>query len=395
MTTKTQYFNTHHDLSPEQIEELGREVDAIRDEVFDSRGDRDRAYIRRLIYVQRMLAFSGRVIMLLSLWFLPALGLPFVGWLPLWLTMSVGALVLGLAKILENMEIGHNVMHAQWDWMKDPQIQSSTWEWDFVGPSDQWMHSHNVVHHTWTNVLGKDPDVGYGFLRVTPEQRWEARYLLAPFINILLSLLFQWGVGANDVLHAKLTGAGSQKALLKGFLRKAAAQLRKDYLAWPAFGAVLTAGTAWLVGVDVTAVLLPTAGLLMAGALISNGMRNVWSNLIIFCGHFPDGVHHFSKEEVEGETRAQWYVRQLLGSSNIGGGKLFHIMSGNLSHQIEHHLFPDMPSNRYPEVAPRIQALAARYGLPYNTGTFWRQYSSTTWKIWRLAFPGGGPSVAQ
>ncbi len=53
-----------------------------------------------------------------------------------------------------------------------------------------------------------------------------------------------------------------------------------------------------------------------------------------------------------------------LGSCNIRGGKLFHVMSGNLSHQIEHHLFPDMCSNRYPEVAPRVRALAARYGPP-------------------------------
>jgi linoleoyl-CoA desaturase len=105
-------------------------------------------------------------------------------------------------------------------------------------------------------------------------------------------------------------------------------------------------------------------------------------------------VHHFTQEEVEGETRARWYVRQLMGSCNIGGSKLFHILSGNLSHQIEHHLFPDMPSNRYPQVAPRVRALAARYGLPYNTGSLTRQFGTTTWIIWRLTFPGG-TSTAQ
>jgi linoleoyl-CoA desaturase len=111
--------------------------------------------------------------------------------------------------------------------------------------------------------------------------------------------------------------------------------------------------------------------------------------VIIFCGHFPAGVHHFTVADVEGESRAAWYVRQLLGSCNIGGGRLFHILSGNLSHQIEHHLFPDMPSNRYPEIAPRVRALAARYDLPYNTGSLWRQFGTTTWRIWRLSLPGG------
>ena len=85
--------------------------------------------------------------------------------------------------------------------------------------------------------------------------------------------------------------------------------------------------------------------------VLANLIRNVWSNIIIFCGHFPAGVHHFTAAEVEGETRARWYVRQLMGSCNISGGRLFHVLSGNLSHQIEHHLFPDMPSNRYPEVS--------------------------------------------
>ncbi|MGH8540746.1 MAG: fatty acid desaturase family protein [Stenotrophobium sp.] len=377
-------------LTEAQIEEFGREVDAIRDEVMDSRGERDRAYILRLIRTQRVLALGGRVVMLLSIWLLPAVGLPWAGWPQLLAVLGLGAAMLGLAKILENMEIGHNILHAQWDWMKDPEIQSNTWEWDIVCPSDQWMHSHNVVHHTWTNVIGKDPDVGYGAMRVSPAQRWKPRHLAQPVINIMLCLLFQWGVGAHDIMWADKTGAGPKKVLLRRFISKAWRQVQKDYLLWPVFGAVLTALACWLTGRDASAAALPALGLLVAGSFIANTLRNIWTNIIIFCGHFPQGVHHFRKEDVEGETRAQWYVRQLLGSCNIGGGKLFHILSGNLSHQIEHHLFPDMPSNRYPEVAPRVRALASRYGLPYNTGSLARQYGMTTWVIWRYALPGGG-----
>ncbi|MGH8530984.1 MAG: fatty acid desaturase family protein [Nevskiales bacterium] len=377
-------------LSDAQIEEFGREVDAIRDEVFDSRGERDRQYILKIIRTQRVLALGGRVVMFLSIWLLPAIGLPYAGWPQLLAVLGLGAALLGLAKIIENMEIGHNVMHAQWDWMKDPEIQSSTWEWDNVCRSDQWMHSHNVVHHTWTNVIGKDPDVGYGVLRVSTAQRWRPKFLAQPLVNILLCLFFQWGVGAHDILFAHKTGAGSKKVLLRRFAWKAWRQVQKDYLLWPAFGALLTALACWAMGKDASTAALPALGLLVAGSFIANTLRNVWTNVIIFCGHFPQGVHHFRKKDVEGETRAQWYVRQLLGSCNIGGGKLFHILSGNLSHQIEHHLYPDMCSNRYPEVAPRIRALASRYGLPYNTGSLARQYGTTTWTIWRLAFPGGG-----
>jgi NADPH-dependent stearoyl-CoA 9-desaturase len=78
----------------------------------------------------------------------------------------------------------------------------------------------------------------------------------------------------------------------------------------------------------------------------------------------------------------------LLGSCNINGGRLLHLMSGNLSHQIEHHLFPDLPSNRYAEIAPRIRALCERFGLPYTSGSLTRQTRSVWKRIVRLALPG-------
>jgi linoleoyl-CoA desaturase len=361
-------------LNDAAIEEFGRELDAIRDEVMDSRGETDRRYILRLIKIQRSLALAGRLLILVSVALLPRWGHPLAGWPWFFPVIVLGTLMLGLAKILENMEIGHNVMHAQWDWMHDPDIQSATWEWDTVCPSDQWKHSHNVVHHTWTNVVGKDRDVGYGMLRVTEQQRWHPFYLLQPVGAVLMALLFEWFIALHDLeINRVLAGKRSVaqlRPMLRGIGHKIARQGLKDYVLWP-----LLAGPFFLY-------------VLVANA-IANIIRNVWSYVIIFCGHFPEGAHYFSGEQVADETRARWYIRQLLGSCNIDGGPLFHVISGNLSHQIEHHLFPDMPSNRYPIVAPRVRALCARYGLPYNTNSLRRQFGSTMWKILRLSVPTG------
>jgi linoleoyl-CoA desaturase len=156
--------------------------------------------------------------------------------------------------------------------------------------------------------------------------------------------------------------------MLRAIRRKITRQALKDYVLWP-----LLAG--------------PFFAYVLAANVVANLIRNVWAYVIIFCGHFPDGVHYFTKEEVEDETRARWYVRQILGACNIQGGPLFDVLSGNLSHQIEHHLFPDMPSNRYPEIAPRVRALCARYGLPYNTAPLRRQFGTTMRSIWRFALP--------
>jgi linoleoyl-CoA desaturase len=84
-------------------------------------------------------------------------------------------------------------------------------------------------------------------------------------------------------------------------------------------------------------------------------------------------------------------VRQLLGAANIEGSPLFHVISGNLGYQVEHHLFPDMPSTRYAEIAPRVKDICERYELPYNTGPFLKQFGSVQRTILRLAFPGGAP----
>ena len=377
------------DLSDAQIEEFGREMDAIRDEVMDSRGERDRRYILRVIRTQRTLAVVGRFIIYAGLFFLPAWGHALAAWSTTLAIIGLGTAMLGTAKILENMEIAHNVMHAQWDWMKDPNIQSNTWEWDTMGPSDRWMHSHNVVHHTWTNVLGKDLDVGYGIMRVTPMQPWHPAYLFQPIAFILLMLLFEEGVAMHeqaidDHMKGKKTLA-EIRPVLAHIGRKVWRQVAKDYIAWP--------GAAALVAIPISAYVpwSPWAvfGTVAAANANANVMRNIWTFTIIFCGHFPGGSYNFTKEQVEGETRARWYLRQMMGSCNIEGGKLFHVLSGNLSHQIEHHLFPDMCSNRYPEVAPRVRALAARYGLPYNSASLTRQFGSTWLKNLRLAFPGG------
>lgn len=377
-------------LTDAQIAELGRELDAIREEVMASRGERDRAYILRLIKTQRSMAVLGRIIIYLALFLLPAWGHALAGWWPCLAVMGIGTLMLGVAKILENMEIAHNVLHGQWDWMKDPEVQSNTWEWDTMGPSDRWMQSHNVVHHTWTNVVGKDLDVGYGIMRVTPLQKWHPMYLFQSLYFVLLMLFFEEGVALHEqAIDDHLKGKKTFREILptlKHIGRKVRGQVIKDYVMWP--------GAALVVAIPLSFVVPQSPWLafaLVAGAnFIANIIRNIWTFTIIFCGHFPAGSHNFTVEQVEGETRAHWYLRQMLGSCNIRGGRLFHILSGNLSHQIEHHLYPDMCSNRYPEVAPRVKALAARYGIPYNEGSLARQFGTTTWKTFRLSFPGGG-----
>ncbi len=361
-------------LTAEQLERLGAELDAIHDRVFAELGERDARYIRRTIRLHRQLVLGARIALLGS------------RRRPLWLA---GTAALSLAKVLENMEIGHNVMHGQWDWMNDPDINSRNWDWDTASPADAWRHSHNYEHHTFTNIRGKDRDLGYEIMRIDPHQRWHPIYLLQPLYNLLLMGFFEWGVALHDLnVEALRAGEKSREQVLEELRAigvKARRQIVKDYLAFPALSALLAGA---LSGRRAGGSTFKSA---LAANFTANIVRNVWAHSIIFCGHFPDQTYTFGEDVLAAESRGGWYVRQLLGAANIEGRWLFHFLSGNLSFQVEHHLFPDMPSSRYAEVAPRVREVCARYRLPYNTGPFHKQLGSVHRTILRLAFPGGRP----
>jgi linoleoyl-CoA desaturase len=263
-------------------------------------------------------------------------------------------------------------MHGQYDWTRDPALDSRTYEWDIVCTGDDWRHSHNYEHHTFTNVVGKDRDVGYALLRVTPEQPWHPVYVVQPVAALVLASIFQWGVGLHDLrLDETLRGRqplGKLWRRARPFLAKAGFQVAKDYALFPALA-------------------LWNAPRVLAGNLLANLGRNAWAFAVIFCGHFPAGVRVYTEDEARGESRGEWYVRQLNGSANIEGRRVFHVLTGHLSHQIEHHLFPDLPGARYPEIAPRVRALCERYGQAYNTGSFARQLGSVAGRILRHALP--------
>ena len=345
-------------LTPEQVEEIGREFDAIRERVLQDLGEEDARYIRGVVRAQRACEVAGRVLLF---WPSPA-------------TWLAGVASLSMSKVLDNMEIGHNVMHGQYDFMDDPDIHSQHYEWDTAAPSENWKLSHNFMHHTYSNIIGKDRDVGYGLLRMSEDQEWRPRDRGNPVYAALLALFFQYGVAAHDLeiekLKKKENAWDEVEDVARVIAMKTAKQDAKDYLLFP-----LLAG--------------PRAPQVAAGNLVANMVRNVWAFTIIFCGHFPDGTAMFSEEEVEKESRGGWYVRQMIGAANVRGSRLFHVISGNLGHQIEHHLFPDLPSRRYAALSSEVKDICDRFRLPYNVGNLREQFGSVVRKIWNLRKPDG------
>ena len=215
------------------------------------------------------------------------------------------------------------------------------------------------------------------------EQPWHPFFLVQPFWNFLNACFFEYGIAAYDlelgaVIAKKQTKDPEFRRRAKQVLGKIRRQATKDYVVHPALSIP-------------TGSFLPT----LAANFTANVVRNLWSNSVILCGHFPEGVETFEKKSIDGETRGEWYLRQMLGSANISGSKAMHLMTGNLSHQVEHHLFPDLPSNRYAEIAPQVRDLFDKYDLPYVTGSLPRQVASAWKKVIRLSLPNDAGAKAR
>ena len=343
--------------SKETLDALQKELDALRDSVRADLGQRDADYIRNIIRIQRLCEIAGRTLIHFS--FTP---IPFL----------LGVTALSVAKIMDNMEIGHNVMHGQYDWMNDPKIHSTNFDWDTACDNKSWMRTHNFEHHTFTNILNKDRDFGYAVLRLSDDTPWHPLRSIQIIYFTLLSTFFQWGVALHELEFEKVREGTfdleEKKPFIKAMLKKAGRQVFKDYIFFPA----LAGPFFWKVAL---------------GNGMANLARNLWASSIIFCGHFTEHTQTFTEEECENESRGHWYYRQMLGSSNFDGNRLLHIMSGHLSYQIEHHLFPDIPAHRYAEISPQVREICERHGLHYNTAPFAKQYASVIKRVLKFSLP--------
>ncbi len=368
--------------TPEAFDRFAAELDAVKARAKAQVGEADATYIKRLLWAIRGCESAGRLLLVGGPW---------------WPTWWLGTLLLGLAKCLENMEFGHNVMHGQYEWMNDPRFEGKRHEGDSPVTKEDWRSYHNHMHHHYTNVHEVDRDFGYGMVRLSSDTPWEPRHLTQLPYVILVGLLFEWAIAVHNLEVERLRTDRAAtleriRVLWPRTRAKMGHQFRKDYVWWPLLAGALGGLGAMAVTQDAQQAghwAWDTALAVLAGNGVANLIRNVWTFVVIFCGHFTDGVYLFDAKSVATESRGQWYLRQILGSSNLRGGAMFHLMTGNLSHQIEHHLFPDLPARRYAQVAPEVRAICQRHGVPYNTGSLWAQFFTVARRIARHSLPGG------
>jgi linoleoyl-CoA desaturase len=332
---------TRFESEAQRIEFFGRAIDAIRSDIEKQLGEKDAEHIRRVGSLSRNLERLGRTLLHFS-------------FEPMTFGLGVGALF--VHKSLELMEIGHMALHGAYDRLDvDRRYRDEFFRWKAPIDETSWRVGHNVRHHQYTNIEGRDPDIDFGALRLSPQVAYRRAHALQPLTNLLTWLGFSaainlhvtglldvyLGRGEPAVLRDRKTETlfGAHRA----FLSKMARYYGREYVFFP-----LLAG--------------PFFWKVLLGNVLSEIGRDVCAGAIIYGGHggatdYPAGTR--------AGGRARWYAMQVEAARNVEVPAALSILFGGLDYQIEHHLFPRFPPNRLREIAPRVRDACEAHGVPY------------------------------
>jgi len=346
-----------------RIAEFASALEALRREVEQQVGESDAEHIRRIGKLSDRFELLGRSLIHFS--FEP-------------LTFGLGTAALWAHKTLELMEIGHMALHGAYDGLPDAQrFQSSDFRWKAPIDESSWKMGHNVRHHQYTNIAGKDPDLDFGALRLSARIPFKKIHALQPFGNFFSWLGFATAInlhvtGILDVYlkqgqseHLQNPSRSEVWRAQRTFLGKQLRYYAREYLFFPAL-----------------------AGPFFAKVLLANMLselgRDLWAAAIIYCGHvgakdFPAGT--------EPATRADWYALQAEAASDVAVPEWVSILCGGLDLQIEHHLFPRLPPNRLRQIAPRVREICEQHGVTYRSDSWPRSLRSVVSELYRLRKP--------
>jgi len=347
-------------LTEAQLQAFAAELNQLKAEITAQIGSEDVVYIETVHQISRLCELSGRLLIHFSL--------DPVSW-------ALGVLSLWVHLQLDNLEIHHHAQHGAWDRLPDAKpFHAENYYHNSPVDEEAWRYRHNILHHSYTGQIDRDPDVTYGIFRLSELIDKQYFHAVQPALLILNTLnagqsiaLVSSGLpeffnrlipGYKHKDHAKmyadLTPEQFGEALWK-YLRKAVPNAAYNFglyglLAGPLLFGKVTLGT-------LTAILL----------------RDVFTGLSFYTGHMVEGIEHYTQAP---RNRAEWYLQQIEGTGNVRANRIVSLLMGHLNYQIEHHLFPKLPPNRLEEIAPQVEALCKRYGVRYHTGSFGEQIAS-------------------
>lgn len=359
----------------ERLRRFGEAIDLVGRTAKARVGDEDVAYVKRVDRFSRTMEVVGRGLLHFS--FEP------IGFL-------LGTAALFLHKQLQATEIGHTALHGAYDGLPGAEkYQSKSFYWDVPIDEESWRAGHNVKHHGNTNVVGRDPDVHFGLIRLSEHVPYaKAQALQLPFaLGVLFptfGFFMNWHfTGLHDVFFDNglpsrfdVLPDRSRKSVALAFkraLRKYVPYYFETYVAWPALAGPLF----WKVAL---------------GNFLAETARDIYSAATIFCGHVGEETASYPMG-TRPSSRGHFYAMQVESTNNFVVSRPVSQLCGGLDLQIEHHLFPTLPPERLREIAPEVRAICHRYGVTYREASWGKTLLGALRHIRKLAREGGAREV--
>ncbi|MFO0723113.1 MAG: acyl-CoA desaturase [Myxococcota bacterium] len=354
----------------ERLESFRRALDAIKDRVTAELGAEDVDYVVKLDRRSRQLELVGRLLIHFS---------------PEPLSFLAGVVALWLHKQLQATEIGHPALHGAWDGLAGAEAyRSDTYRWDTPIDEESWRYGHNIRHHQYTNVAGKDPDIHFGGVRLTEEAgtsptglpTWAELMVAVPNFGLVMNAHFSGLIdayfgngrpGGLDFLPDR--SRASLLAAHKKAFRKYVPYYLKNYVLFPA----LAGAFFWKV---------------LLGNWLAETMRDVYTAATIYCGHVGSEVSSYP-EGTRAHGRGEWYAMQVEASNDFRVSPFFSVLCGALDYQIEHHLFPRLPPNRLRQIAGEVEAVCRAHGVKYRAKGWGETLREALRQAFRLSKRGG------
>jgi fatty acid desaturase len=235
----------------------------------------------------------------------------------------------------------------------------------FVGISYSWWMTKHSRHHANPNIMGKDPDIERDYVSFTTEDAAKAKGVYAWLTKRQGYLFFPILMGEGLNLHIR----GFTTVFGRGKVDKR----------WLEAVMLVTRIAAY---VTVVFLMLPPG---MAAAFI--GVQLAVFGVYMGASFAPN---HKGMPILPHDSKVDFLRRQVLTSRNIRSGRFMNFYMGGLNHQIEHHLFPNMPRPHL----KRAQLIAKEYcrthNIDYTETTIWQSYAIVIRYLNQVGLSAGG-----
>lgn len=292
-------------------------------------------------------------IVLLSAYVLP---LVLMVWLQPSFMVCLGLWTLmGFAMAGVGMSIMHDANHGAYS----TNARVNTWVGYSInllgGSGFTWRLQHNILHHTYTNIVHYDDDIDdKAILRMSPHtevkpvHRFQWAYALLFYSIITL----YWGTAKDFLQFARYTRNGVNKNTpQQNRIRLLQIIAVKVGYFLVIMGLPLASG-------------LPFSQVLL-GFLLMHAIGGIVLTVIFQLAHTVEQTTH-PRPNADGNIENEWAIHQMNTTVNFSRyNRLLSWYVGGLNFQVEHHLFPKICHVHYPQLAGIVEQTAKEFNVPY------------------------------